>query len=231
MNQAQEFIEAVKEGQQAEVDRMLEQSPELVNAKDDNGVSAALWAMYRGHRELANSIVEKGAQLNLFEASAVGNEAVVQRLVAENPTAINEYSPDGFTALALACFFGNPAALDALLAAGANPNAVAQNRMKVTPLHSAVAHRVGTVALAMTKTLLAHNAEVNISQEGGWTPLHQAAAHGQNEIVEQLLARGANLDAQSDDGRTALQMAEEAKHTQTVELLRKHQAQPQPRVS
>ena len=52
---------------------------------------------------------------------------------------MSEYAPDGFTPVALAAFFGQPAAVKALIAAGADVNAAAKNGLKVAALHAAVA--------------------------------------------------------------------------------------------
>jgi ankyrin repeat protein len=83
--------------------------------------------------------------------------------------------------------------------------------MKVAPLHSAVANRDPQKSLELTRLLLRHGADVNLAQQGGWTPLHQAAAHGAREIVRMLLDAGADRRAISADGRTPAQMAEAGK--------------------
>jgi ankyrin repeat protein len=64
-----------------------------------------------------------------------------------------------------------------------------------------------------------NGAEVNIAQEGGWTPLHQAAAHGQIEIIKLLLEHKANVNSKSDDGSTPLQMAQNKGYSEAAELL------------
>lgn len=217
---SEDFFQAVKQGSREEVERFLDGDAALVNARDANGVSAVLWALYRGHREVAELLVEKGAGLDLFEAAAVGRRDILEGILEKEPELVSAYSPDGFTALGLACFFGSQEAVEVLLEKGADPNAVSKNQMRVTPLHSAVAHRDGPRALEMTRALVAHRAEVNVAQEGGWTPLHQAAAHGQTEIVRLLLEQGADTQALSADGRTPLQMAQEGGHEPAAELLR-----------
>ena len=54
------------------------------------------------------------------------------------------------------------------------------------------------------------------------TPLHLAAFKGHKEIVEMLIAKGANVNAKDDDGITPLDGAMHQKHTETADLLRKH---------
>ena len=55
--------------------------------------------------------------------------------------------------------------------------------------------------------------------KNGWTPLHYAAANGNNNIVKMLLARDAFVNAASPNGTTPVMMAAEAGHIYTVKLL------------
>jgi ankyrin repeat protein len=66
------------------------------------------------------------------------------------------------------------------------------------------------------KALLDKGATVN---RPGWTPLHYAAAAGDNEIVQMLMDKSANLDARSPNGTTPVMMAARGSHILTVKLL------------
>ena len=66
-------------------------------------------------------------------------------------------------------------------------------------------------------------AEVNFF---GWPPLAYAAYNGHTEIVEYLLKRGAEIDAKTENGSTALFFASRFGHIETVRTLLKHQADP-----
>jgi ankyrin repeat protein len=59
---------------------------------------------------------------------------------------------------------------------------------------------------------------VNAKSDDGWTPLHLAAARGHKEIVEQLIAKGADVNAKTINGITPLDYAE----GEIADLLRKH---------
>ena len=54
--------------------------------------------------------------------------------------------------------------------------------------------------------------------------LHGAAFTGRMEVVELLIAKGADVNAKRDDGKTPLDVAIGRKRTETADLLRKHGA-------
>jgi ankyrin repeat protein len=68
--------------------------------------------------------------------------------------------------------------------------------------------------------LLALGASPNSVQRGGWTPLHVAARHGEETIVDMLLLRGADTTRKSDDGKTAADLAEANGHAALARILR-----------
>ena len=52
-----------------------------------------------------------------------------------------------------------------------------------------------------------HGADVNVPNSWGYTPLHYAAARGDNRLIDYLLAKGADLHAISRLGQSAVDMA------------------------
>uniref|UniRef100_A0A1X7T2W4 Uncharacterized protein n=1 Tax=Amphimedon queenslandica TaxID=400682 RepID=A0A1X7T2W4_AMPQE len=54
------------------------------------------------------------------------------------------------------------------------------------------------------------------------TPLHIAAIENKINAVQWLLSKGATVDSRDDTGRTALDWAEEYRHSDIVTLLRVH---------
>jgi ankyrin repeat protein len=213
-----EFFEAIKSGDLQKVRTMVDCDPKLVDA-ESNGVAALMFAVYNRKQPVVDFLLQRGAKIDFFQAAALNNVDVMERALKENPQLARAFSKDGFTALGLASFFGSTEAAQLLLNNKADPNDVSKNSMKVAPLHSAVANRDPQKSLELTTLLLRHGAKVNIAQEGGWTPLHQAAAHGAREIVRMLLDRGADPRAISTDGRTPAQMAEAGKFPEVAALL------------
>lgn len=203
-----DVIEAVKRGDAERLRAQLEADPDAAAARDADGVSARLLALYHGREDLARLLAGEGGPLDVFEAAALGDAERVRQLLAHDAGPVRARSADGFTPLHLAAFFGRDEAARLLLDAGADPNAVAANRMKVTPLHSAIAARHGSIALA----LIERGASPNVRQEQGWTPLHSAARNGDAGIVEALLHAGAEPAAPNDAGVTPAALAREAGH-------------------
>jgi ankyrin repeat protein len=71
------------------------------------------------------------------------------------------------------------------------------------------------------KLLLDKGANVNVKENrNGATPLIVAAFEGNKEVIEQLLAKGADIDAKDNEGNTALSLASARGHTAVVELLK-----------
>ena len=56
----------------------------------------------------------------------------------------------------------------------------------------------------------------------GETPLHGAATFGHKEIVELLIAKGADVNARDNVGKTPIDWAIEYDETEIADLLRKH---------
>lgn len=218
MDQSAVFFEAINKGDTRQVKMLLEQDPKLAQSRSPGGESAALWAVYTGHADLVESLLEAGLELDLFEAAAAGKTTRVLYILQNTPDQVNAYAPDGFTALGLAAFFGHEMLVKTLLTHGAKVNQRSRNGLGVQPLHSSVANR----QLAISEALLAAGAEVNSPQQDNFTPLHEAADNGQIDMVRLLLRHGADPKAKTLDGKTALDMAAEKGHQAVVKVLQVH---------
>lgn len=186
------------------------------NARDKQGLSPAMRALYRGELEDATRLIPDDP--NVFEAAAFGLTGRLQELLGAEPALASAFSGDGFTALHLAAFMGHPEAVRSLLEGGAHANAVARSEEigPVQPLHSAAAAR----QLECAGLLVEHGADVNARQTAGFTPLHAAAANGDVELARLLLAAGADSTARKDDGQTPADLAAERGHGEVLDLLR-----------
>lgn len=215
MNQA-DFFAAVQGGELAEVSRLLEAEPALLQARNERGATAVLTACYTGRKEIRDFLIAKGARLELHEAAAAGQLSRVKELVEAAPATAKSVSPDGFPVMALAAVFGHEEVARYLHDRGADVNAVATNGSGYTALTGAVASGHSAIA----KWLAENGADVNYRYANGYSPLLSAAANGHLEIVKILLGHGADLHARTDDGKNALAFAEERGHTGVAEYLR-----------
>jgi ankyrin repeat protein len=71
------------------------------------------------------------------------------------------------------------------------------------------------------RLLLENDAPADARQQGGWTPLHEAAQIGDVEMVRDLLQHRADAQARSDEGKTPAEMAVAKGHEEIVKLLGK----------
>jgi ankyrin repeat protein len=149
--------------------------------------SPLLQALYEGRRDDAEQLVADGAELDLFEASAIGDSARLRELLDAGADP-NEFAPDGFTPLTLACFFKRPEAARLLLDSGADVHQRARNEnIQVLPIHSAAADG-GSVEIV--RMLLDAGADVNATQPGGFRAIDAARMDGNDELERLLLERG-----------------------------------------
>ncbi len=209
------LCDAIDADDDAAVEQQLAESPALIGARSEDGVSLVLRAQYRRRPRALAALLAAAGPLDLFEAAAVGRLERVEELLAADPTAVSARSDDGFTALHLACFFHHPATAAVLVEAGADVGALAENPMRVAPLHSAAAVHAHEIAAL----LLDRGADPNAAQIGGFTALHSAAHSGDLQMADLLLLHGADREKRTDDGRSALDFARDAGHLELAARL------------
>ena len=216
MTDTQRCFEVLSKGDAGGLRRLLEEDPGTAEARDPSGVSLLMHALYRGRRDLAELIAAQKSELDIFEAAGLGKLERLEGCACDAAT-VNSCSPDGFTALHFACYFGQPEAARLLIEKGASVGAVTNNPMKLMPLHSAASAR----NLGAAHLLLEHGAPVNARQQGGWTPIHAAAQNGDRAMVDLMLKHGADPTLANDDGKTPAMVAREKGHAEIAALLEK----------
>jgi uncharacterized protein len=209
-----EFLEAIKQGDRDEAERLLNADGSLIHIRE-NGLSPIMIAAYHGQPGIASFLADKTVALTIFEAAATGKINIILRMLARDPQLVNAYAEDGFQALGLASYFGHFDVADYLIKAGAPINSPSRNDLQAAPIQSAAAAGHARIV----GLLLKHKADPNVREQGGYTPLHAAAQNGDREMIRTLLYGGADLTLQSNDGKLPLDLALAAGHSDAAKLL------------
>ena len=146
-------------------------------------------ALYRGDRDAAEAEAA-GAELDVFDAAALGRVERLRELLDADPELVRTLSDDGFTPLHLACFAGGADAVRLLVERGAPLERLAEASFaRVRPLGTAVF--AGQVEAA--RILLEAGADPNGGDSGEHRPLQTAEANGNEELAGLLREHGATL--------------------------------------
>ncbi|MDL2417974.1 ankyrin repeat domain-containing protein [Bacillus tropicus] len=152
---------------------------------------------------------------SITQAVISGNKEKVVAFIKTNPSAVTEFSEDGWTLLHLAAYFGQKEIASFLLESSADIHSRAKNENENTPLQAAIANKQSE----LIAFLIEKGSDVNVMQSGGWTGLHEAAFLGSEEIIVLLLENGANKTIKKNDGKTAYDIALEKGHNHLLHYL------------
>jgi hypothetical protein len=213
---SQHLLNLIRRGQKAELAEIVAESPAAARARDAQGVSVLMWSVYTRQPEMTEVLRAHCGELDVFEAAALGDCARLRELVAADAMQVWAVSVDGWAPLHLAAAFAGPEAVRLLLEHGAHAHQVSRNPQRNQALHAAIALGDSPEVIEL---LLEAGADVNATQAGGFTPLHQAASAGKLEIVRLLLKSGALREARCDQGKLPGDYARERGHAAVAELL------------
>ena len=104
---SEEFVKAVKDGDYEQVEQLMDGVD--INAKDDSGVTALMYAIWNGHIEIAKLLLERGAEVNVQDSggwsplmyAAWKGYSDVAKLMLEKGAGADAKKGDGGTALDL----------------------------------------------------------------------------------------------------------------------------------
>ncbi len=238
------FLDVVKRGDFEAVRQTAEADPELLQARTPGGERAIHAAHYFGHPEIRDYLVAHGVERDIFTDAELGDLEAVRVHLDRDPESVRALRPADSTPLHVAAHWGYPRIVALLIERGADVNA-ATSTQGFRPLHSATAapapYAPGddeSVVLELVDVLLDAGADVNARNTRGLTPLFNAAANGDVQVLQRMIDRGADptLAAYPDAApeanagqtvltfanKTALDLAVERGRTDAADFLRKY---------
>jgi len=131
-----------------------------------------------------------------YVCAASGRKADIPMLLIQHGADVSARDAAQFTPLQLASAYGNLEIVKLLLEFGAKPNASMDNINKYTPLM----HAVCTGMYSVVETLLDAGARVDVVNSSGVTAIHLAAKTGRVDMINLLIAAGADPMVVDEDG-------------------------------
>ncbi|MDD5302837.1 MAG: ankyrin repeat domain-containing protein [Elusimicrobia bacterium] len=210
------------------VERLLAKGAQ-VDAKDKDGQTPLYFAAWYKKPETVKLLLARGADPKASDysptiiAAKYGDKAVMDAILGSGISTNMKLGPSEEPLVCIAAGWGdgNKAAVDSLIAHGANVNA--KTKSGNTALHDVAMKEI-------VRALLAKGADVNAKGQNGWTPLHAAISHYSTSTgtIAALLSAGADVGAKDDQGRTPLQMTDgvsnEERKQAIIALLQAHMA-------
>jgi ankyrin repeat protein len=198
---------AIKKDKLKDVKKLVEADPAIVNITNSDGETPLFVAVHEEHPEIVTYLIENGADVN------------------------HKSTKDGWTVLHIACFLKNAEIVNILLDNNVDINVTSNTG--ATPLYLVCkhgSHNEMSIDIIYDLILAAEELGVlaeyiNKKEEHGYFPLYVACKNGDNDIVELLLEKGANLEEKNEQRQTALIIAiqenQEKSHLEVIETLLK----------
>ena len=161
---------------------------------------------------------------DIHAAAKSGDTDEVAAILSMDNRLTRSFDADGWSPLHLAAHYGHVETVELLLHNNAPVDQRSTNQLANTALHAALAGQDAQRRGAVVRALIAAGADVNATQHGGWTPIHQAAAANDRALVDYLLAKGASATVTNDAGTTPAAIARERGHNGLSEYLEQRAA-------
>jgi len=180
----------------------------LASARNDDAAGVTRALKEGAAVDSRNRLGETGLLIALKKNRADMAQAFLDADANVNVAAIN-----GVTPLMAAAYAGDAAMARALIDRGANVAAVDELGK------NAITYAAGEGRTDVVRLLLAHGVDPNAIYRNDLTALMWAAGYGQTETARALIDAGARVDLVDNRGKSAIDMARDFKHVDTVQVL------------
>jgi ankyrin repeat protein len=214
----QQFLNAAKSGNIGQIDQLITNDPSLINAKNNNGLTAIHMAAGGGHNVAIDHLILKGSDVNvktsdgstaIHIAAMTGRNTTIDHLILKGLD-VNAKNNSGSTAIHAAAVFGRNTTIDHLILKGLDVNAKTNDG--ATAIHIAAHYGRNTTI----DHLILKGLDVNDRTNDGRTAIHTAAAFGRNATIDHLILKGLDVNAKTNTGLTAFHVAITFKKIPTV---------------
>ena len=201
------------------VQALSKYSPELLLSKNSDGLTPVHLAAFGGHTDLVQVLIKDPAiQQKMSDILGFATETMLANFIKAGVELSQEFiqtklnlsytNKKGESNLHLAIHGGNSKTIKALIDSGADYTQV--NLLDQTPLDIAII----SGNLDTLKVFLDHNPALLTQKNAkGLTPLDLATTLNNEEMVQELLKRAANIDALTQYGATTASLAPTASTT------------------
>lgn len=201
---------------------------ELVNLKDQRGLSPLHWSARGGSRDIVKLLIKRGSvglhdrdvlkRSPLQLAASNGRYEVVEELL-DCGANMFEKEINGYTPLHAAAQYGRTNVVELLIARGAYIGDRAEKGFTPTHLAAQSCSAAPEDRLATVTLLLDRGANIREVDDFKYTPLLWASQQGNVEIISLLLDRGSDIHEKDKHGRTSFMLAALKGHRNVVKLL------------
>ncbi|AZA91085.1 Ribulose-5-phosphate 4-epimerase and related epimerases and aldolases [Chryseobacterium nakagawai] len=151
---------------------------------------------------------------SIFDIARSGTVAEVKDLMKQNPDVINQTNENGFSPLILACYRGNVEVAEFLIHHVKDVNYKSKEGTALAGLSVKYNRK-------LTEDLLKKNADPNIADDTGSTPLFWAVKFGNKELIELLLKYKADKSIKDSMGMTPFEYALQTHKEEIINILKK----------
>lgn len=231
------LIDASKEGNLAEVRRLLDTPGTNVNAQNELGRTALSWASSKGHIEVVKALLAAGADKNLQDGIGKDTPLIwalenrhreIAMLLITAGANVNLTNTLGKSALFYAEDYDM---LEALFSSGADPDIIDENNDTVLGIWAGEGYGnpdEEDEQESIVELILEAGADTELGHHG-MTPLIRAAGKGGDlRNVNSLIEYGADVNAISDRNNTPLWEAARLNRRNIVRTLLENGANPNP---